>query len=85
VHSASAGHPPYSPDLAPSDFHLFPTLKEFLGVRLFKSNEVNDSVKQCLNGLVVVLLGEFESGAQSDEACYYGFSGPVSGFFVQCQ
>ena len=23
-------HPPYSPDLAPSDFHLFPKLKEHL-------------------------------------------------------
>jgi len=22
------GHPPYSPDLAPSDFHLFPKLKK---------------------------------------------------------
>jgi len=22
-------HPPYSPDLAPSDFYLFPKLKEF--------------------------------------------------------
>ena len=25
------GHPPYSPDLAPSDFHLFLHLKKFLG------------------------------------------------------
>jgi hypothetical protein len=42
-------------------------LKEFLGGRLFKSNEeVKDSVKQYLNGLEVVLLREFESGAQSD-------------------
>jgi transposase len=24
-------HPPYSPDLAPSNFHLFPKMKEFLG------------------------------------------------------
>ena len=24
-------HPPYLPDLAPSDFHLFPKLKIFLG------------------------------------------------------
>jgi hypothetical protein len=53
--------------LAPSDFHLFPTLKELLDARLFKSNEeVRDSIKQCLNGLAVVLLGEFESGAQSE-------------------
>ena len=24
-------HPPYSPDLVPSDYHLFPHLKNFLG------------------------------------------------------
>jgi len=24
-------HPPYSPDLAPSDYHLFPRLKKELG------------------------------------------------------
>ena len=32
-------HPPYSPDLAPCDFHLFPKLKEYLRGVLFKSNE----------------------------------------------
>lgn len=25
------GHPPYSPDVAPSDFHMFPSLKKHLG------------------------------------------------------
>lgn len=33
-------HPPYSPDLAPSDFHLFPKLKEFLGGKRLESDEV---------------------------------------------
>jgi len=38
--------------MAPSDFHLFPTLKEFLDGRRFKNNEeVKDAVKQWLNGL----------------------------------
>ncbi|KAK7575531.1 hypothetical protein V9T40_011817 [Parthenolecanium corni] len=32
-------HPPYSPDLAPSDFHLFPALKRHLGGRRFTSDE----------------------------------------------
>ncbi|GBN96772.1 hypothetical protein AVEN_88850-1 [Araneus ventricosus] len=32
-------HPPYSPDLAPSDFHLFHNLKEFLGCKCFGSDE----------------------------------------------
>jgi histone-lysine N-methyltransferase SETMAR len=45
--------PAYSPDLAPSDFHLFPALKEFLGGRHFKSEEeVMDAIKEWLNGLV---------------------------------
>ena len=32
-------HPPYSPDLAPSDFFLFPNLKKWLAGKKFTSNE----------------------------------------------
>jgi transposase len=32
-------HPPYSPDLAASDYHLFGSLKEHLGRKRFHSNE----------------------------------------------
>jgi histone-lysine N-methyltransferase SETMAR len=32
-------HAPYSPDLAPSDFHFFPTLKRTLEGRRFTTNE----------------------------------------------
>lgn len=32
-------HPPYSPDLAPSDFHLFLHLKSFLGGRHFNDDD----------------------------------------------
>jgi histone-lysine N-methyltransferase SETMAR len=31
-------HPPYSPDLAPSDYHLFPGLKKQLKFRHFSSD-----------------------------------------------
>jgi histone-lysine N-methyltransferase SETMAR len=52
-------HPAYSPDLAPSDFHLFPKLKEFLGVRRFKSDEeVKNAVKEWLNGLAAEVCDE---------------------------
>jgi histone-lysine N-methyltransferase SETMAR len=55
-------HPPYSPDLDPSDFHLFPKLKEFLGGRRFKSDEeVEDAVKEWLNGLAAEV---YEEGIQ---------------------
>ena len=32
-------HPPYSLDLAPSDYHLFSPLKEHLGGKRFRNNE----------------------------------------------
>ena len=40
--------PPYSPDLAPSDFHLFMQLKSILAVRQFHDdNEVKEAVSTC--------------------------------------
>lgn len=45
-------HPPYSPDLAPSDFHLFPKLKTFLGGQKFDTNdEVIAAVEEHFAGL----------------------------------
>lgn len=39
-------HPPYSPDLAPSDFHLFPRLKEPLrGKRFHSLDEMKEAVE----------------------------------------
>jgi histone-lysine N-methyltransferase SETMAR len=35
-------HPPYSPELAPSDFHVFLHLKTFLGGRRFRSDEIKE-------------------------------------------
>ena len=32
-------HPAYSPDLAPSDYYLFPNLKKFLAGKRFTSND----------------------------------------------
>ena len=39
-------HPPYSPDLAPCDFHLFPNLKKWLGGKRFMTD---DEVIQAVN------------------------------------
>ncbi|KAJ4439329.1 hypothetical protein ANN_07451 [Periplaneta americana] len=40
-------HPPYSPDLAPSDFHLFLHLKKFLGGQRFDGDdEVKTAVRE---------------------------------------
>jgi len=44
-------HPPYSPDLAPSDYHLFPGLKKQLACRHFSSDaEVIAAAETWLDG-----------------------------------
>jgi hypothetical protein len=44
-------HPPYSPDRAPSDYHLFGLLKEHLGGKGFRNNEeVIQDVREWLHG-----------------------------------
>lgn len=38
-------HPPYSPDLAPSDFHLFPAMKTaFGGIRFDTTDDITEAV-----------------------------------------
>jgi len=45
-------HPPYSPDLAPSDYHLFPGLKKQLKGRHFSSDaEVIAAAETWFDGL----------------------------------
>ena len=39
LHYELLEHPPYSPDLAPSDFYLFQKLKLFLAGQRFSSNQ----------------------------------------------
>jgi histone-lysine N-methyltransferase SETMAR len=41
-------HPPYSPDLAPSDLHLFGALKDAIRGKKFGSDEVIEEVKKWL-------------------------------------
>jgi transposase len=43
-------HPPYSPDLAPSDYHLFGPMKRVLGDKRFRNNdEVIEAVQSWIN------------------------------------
>lgn len=47
-------HPPYSPDLAPSDYHLFPELKKYLDVIHFRTEEeLKEEVLSYLRGMAV--------------------------------
>ena len=52
-------HPPYSPDLAPSDYHLFGPLKEALRGRRFTSDqEVNEEVRAWLAAQLKIFFSE---------------------------
>jgi histone-lysine N-methyltransferase SETMAR len=43
-------HPPYSPDIAPSDYHLFRSLKNFLrGKRFTEDAEVEQAIRDWLD------------------------------------
>jgi transposase len=55
-------HPPYSPDLAPSDYHLFTYLKNWLGSQSFNNNgELMEGVKTWLSSQVADF---FDTGIQ---------------------
>ena len=49
-------HPPYSPDLAPCDFHVFGKLKKDLGGRRFQNDE---EVKAAVSGWLHSAGGDF--------------------------
>ncbi|GFV43335.1 histone-lysine N-methyltransferase SETMAR [Trichonephila clavipes] len=54
-------HPPYSADLAPSDFHLFRYLKEFLGGKRF---DTADEVKEVQDWLSSQAADVYDLGIQ---------------------
>ncbi|GBO28448.1 hypothetical protein AVEN_119765-1 [Araneus ventricosus] len=56
-------HPLYSPDLASSDFHFFPELKNWLGGQNFQKNDsIQRKVKAHLTSLVATF---FEEGIEN--------------------
>jgi len=61
-------HPPYSPDLAPSDYHLFLDPKKFLGGKRFgDDNDLKDAVQKWLTSQVASFYVE---GIQKLVPCY---------------
>jgi transposase len=54
-------HSPYSPDLAPSYYHLFTYLKNWLRSQLFSKNELMEGVKTWLSSQVADF---FDTGTQ---------------------
>jgi hypothetical protein len=61
-------HPPFSPDLAPSDYHLFTKIKVLLGTQRFHSNEeLMDGVNNWLHNLAAPF---FDEGLQKSVSLY---------------
>jgi transposase len=54
-------HPPYSPDLAPSDYHLLTYLKNWLRSQRFNNNELMKGFKTWLSSQVADF---FDTGIQ---------------------
>ena len=54
-------HPPYSPDLAPCDFFLFPRLKRDLKGKRFGTVEEVKKKKKSLEGLKSINVSEFKN------------------------
>ena len=61
-------HPPYSPDLVPSDFHLFLHLKKFLGGKQFDGDsDLKDVVQKWLTSQAAAF---YEEDIQKLVSCY---------------
>jgi hypothetical protein len=59
-------HPPHFPDLAPSDFHLFGPLKQFLRGRKFNlDDDVQPTVHELLKGQTQASKRWFPAGASA--------------------
>ena len=62
-------HTPYSPDLSPSDYHLFLQLKKFLGSKRFDDDDdLKDAVQKWLTSQAAAF---YEEGIQKLVPCYY--------------
>lgn len=57
-------HPPYSPDLAPSDYHLFLHLKKHLGGQRYDGDDDDDVKMAVLQWLANQAPGFYEDGIQ---------------------
>jgi hypothetical protein len=62
-------HPPYSPDLAPADYLLFPKVKSHLKGRLF--DLISDIQKDVTSTLNTIAKDDFYKGIQNLHECHF--------------
>ncbi|KAG5308836.1 SETMR methyltransferase, partial [Acromyrmex insinuator] len=73
-------HPPYSPDLAPSDYHLFTKLKESLAGKRFQSDE---EVQTAVTNWTKELAGSFYAEGISKLVSRYTKCIEIDGNYVE--
>jgi histone-lysine N-methyltransferase SETMAR len=73
-------HPPYSPDLAFSDFCLFPKLKLFLAGQRFFSNQ--EAIAPVEGYFVDLTKNHYREGIMALEHCWNKYIG-VKGDYVE--
>ncbi|KAG5308158.1 SETMR methyltransferase, partial [Pseudoatta argentina] len=73
-------HPPYSPDLAPSDYHLFTKLKESLAGKRFQSDE---KVQTAVTNWTKELAGSFYAEGISKLVSRYTKYIEIDGNYVE--
>ena len=62
-------HPPYSPDLSPSDFFLFPRLKKMLSGNKYTSrSSLGSAIYQCLQQIPRVCFSRL--GKKVTKMCF---------------
>jgi histone-lysine N-methyltransferase SETMAR len=68
--ASNLDHPPYSPDLAPSDYHLFPGLKKQLKGRHFSSDrEIIAAAETWLDGQTSEFLSDLQKLEKRAKKC----------------
>ena len=66
-------HPPYSPELAPMDFHMFGPMKEHLCGRKFADDKVMEAVQSWLKATKKAFSrGNPRASGKVDQVCYEG-------------
>jgi hypothetical protein len=61
-------HPPYSSDLAPSDFHLFGALKDVIRGKRFGSND------EVIEEVIVAMSAGFRLVQDGDTSSYFSLA-----------
>ena len=80
LHFETLSHPPYSPDLAPSDFHVFGPLNEALRGRHFSSD---DEVKEAVHSWLRDQPKTFFSDGIQKLLCRYNTCIRLQGDYVE--